>query len=164
MPSICDPGEELVKDAKSNGINIVCIPGPSAALTALVSSGFPSSKFTFEGFLPKKNSERAKILLEVGKNERTTIIFESPHRLMKLLIELEEHCGGEREIQVSRELTKKFEENISSNVKEVLDFFEGKKICGEITVVIRGKSKSSQNLEFDKFELKKELQELTMQA
>jgi len=160
MPSICDPGEDLIKDAKSNGIDIVCIPGPSAALTALVSSGFPSSKFTFEGFLPKKNSERAKILLEVSKNEKTTIIFESPHRLMKLLIELEEHCGGQREIQVSRELTKKFEENINSNVKEVLDFFEGKKIFGEITVVIKGKSKSSQNIEFDKFELKKELHDL----
>ena len=160
MPSICDPGEDLIKDAKLNGINIVCIPGPSAAITALVSSGFPSSKFIFEGFLPKKNSERTKILLEVSKNEKTTIIFESPHRLMRLLIELEEHCGGDREIQVSRELTKKFEENISCNIKEVRNFFDGKKICGEITVVIKGKPKPSHSKEFDKFEVKKELNDL----
>ena len=70
MPSICDPGEDLVKKARSNGVNIVCIPGPCAALTALVSSGMPSSKFIFEGFLPKKKSERDKILYEVHKNEK----------------------------------------------------------------------------------------------
>jgi len=143
MPSICDPGEKLIKDAKSKGINIVCIPGPSAALTALVSSGFPSSKFTFEGFLPKKNSERTKILLEVSKNEKTTIIFESPHRLMKLLTELEEHCGGEREIQVSRELTKKFEEHIGKDIDEVIDFFKEKEVLGEVTIVIKGKDKKN---------------------
>ena len=106
MPSICDPGENLVKHVKSKGIGIVCIPGPCAALTAIVSSGLPSSKFIFEGFLPKKKSEREKILLEVSKNDKTTIIYESPHRLMKLLIQLKEYCGGEREIQVFRELTK----------------------------------------------------------
>ena len=76
MPSICDPGEDLVKKARSNGVQIVCIPGPCAALTALVSSGLPSSKFTFEGFLPKKNSEREKILLEISRREITSIIFE----------------------------------------------------------------------------------------
>ena len=91
MPGICDPGEELVRDAKFNGINIICIPGPSAALTALVSSGFPSSKFTFEGFLPKKLSEREIILFEISKNEKTTILFESPHRLKKLLKELKQN-------------------------------------------------------------------------
>ena len=69
MPSICDPGEELIKDAKSNEIDVICIPGPCAAVTALVSSGFPSSKFTFEGFLPKKNSERKENLLEIRKNK-----------------------------------------------------------------------------------------------
>jgi len=76
MPSICDPGEDLVKQVKLRGIKLVCIPGPCAALTALVSSGMPSSKFIFEGFLPKKKSDRKKILLEVKKNEKTTIIFE----------------------------------------------------------------------------------------
>ena len=103
MPSICDPGEDLIKEARNNELNIVCIPGPCAAITALVSSGFPSSKFIFEGFLPKKKTEREKILLEISNNEKTTILFESPHRLKKLLNELKEICGDEREIQIFRE-------------------------------------------------------------
>ncbi len=161
MPSICDPGEDLVKKARSNGVQIVCIPGPCAALTALVSSGLPSSKFTFEGFLPKKNSDREKILLEISRREITSIIFESPHRLIKLLYELEEYCGGDREIRVSRELTKKFEENIGDTICEVIDFFKNKEIIGEITVVIDGKDKSNNNSEFDSLEIKKDLNDLT---
>ena len=160
MPSICDPGENLVKYAKSQGIGIVCIPGPCAALTAIVSSGLPSSKFIFEGFLPKKKSEREKILLDVSKNEKTTIIYESPHRLMKLLGQLKEYCGGEREIQVFRELTKKFEEHIGNNVDEVLDFFEGREVLGEITVVIKGMNKEIKNSEINKRSLKEELNDL----
>ena len=107
MPIICDPGEDLVKNVKSNGIDVICIPGPSAALTALVSSGMASSSFNFEGFLPKKKNEREKILLKICESEKTTVLFESPHRLNRLLEELKEFCGGEREIQISRELTKK---------------------------------------------------------
>ena len=160
MPSICDPGENLIKYAKSKGIGIVCIPGPCAALTAIVSSGLPSSKFIFEGFLPKKKSEREKILLDVSKNDKTTVIYESPHRLMKLLGQLKEYCGGEREIQVFRELTKKFEEHIGNNVDEVLDFFEGREILGEITVVIKGINKEIQNSELNKHSLKEELNDL----
>ena len=160
MPSICDPGEDLVKDARFHGINIVCIPGPCAALTALVSSGLPSSKFVFEGFLPKKKSEREKILFEISKNDKTTIIFESPHRLKKLLIELKHYCGGEREIRVSRELTKRFEEHIGDDINNVLNYFEGKEVKGEITIVIKGIKKLKRNIEFNKLELKKELNEL----
>ena len=160
MPSICDPGENLVKYAKSKGIGIVCIPGPCAALTAIVSSGMPSSKFIFEGFIPKKKSEREKILLQISKNEKTTVIYESPHRLMKLLIQLKEYCGGEREIQVFRELTKKFEEHIGNNINEVLDFFEGKEILGEITVVIKGINKEIKNSALNKQYLKDELNDL----
>ena len=161
MPSICDPGENLTKSAKSSGISIICIPGPCAALTALVSSGLPSSKFTFEGFLPKKNTEREKILLEISKNEKTTIIFESPHRLIKLLHELKTYCGGEREIQVSRELTKQFEEHIGNNINEVIDFFNSTEVKGEITIVMKGINNSNQNPKFDSFELKRELHALT---
>ena len=87
MPSICDPGENLIKNVKANGINVICIPGPCAAITAIITSGMPSSKFTFEGFLPKKKSQREQILIDISKNEKTTILFESPHRLKKLLIE-----------------------------------------------------------------------------
>ena len=86
-----------------------------------------------------------KILLEISKNEKTTIIFESPHRLKKLLNELKEYCGGEREIQVSRELTKKFEEHIGNNINRLLEFFEDKEIIGEITIVIKGKKKKAKN-------------------
>ena len=160
MPSICDPGEDLIKEARNNKLNIICIPGPCAAITALVSSGFPSSKFIFEGFLPKKKTEREKILLEISNNEKTTILFESPHRLKKLLNELREHLGGEREIKVSRELTKIFEEHIGSNINEVIDYFERKEVLGEITIVIKGINKKIKNLEFDESELKKELKDL----
>ena len=159
MPSICDPGEDLVCKARSLGIDIICIPGPCAAIAALVSSGMPSSKFIFEGFLPKKQSDRKKILLEISNNEKTTILFESPQRLNKLLRELKEFCGGEREIQISREITKKFEEHIGENINMVLEFFEGKKIIGEITIVIKGINKTKK-LDFDEAIIKKELHAL----
>ena len=159
MPSICDPGEDLVKDARSNGLNIICIPGPCAALTALVSSGLPSSKFIFEGFLPKKKSQREKILFEISKNEKTTIIYESPHRLKKLLNELKVFCGGEREMQVFRELTKKFEEHIGNNINNVIETFHEKEVIGEITIVIKGVNKESNSV-INKSDLKKELNEL----
>ncbi len=160
MPGICDPGEDLIKEVRSIGLNIICIPGPCAALTALVSSGLPSSKFIFEGFLPKKKIEREKLLLEISKNDKTTILFESPYRLKKLLNELKEHCGGEREIEVSRELTKKFEEHIGNNIQEVIAYFEGKEVLGEITVVINGINRIKQKSKLDEFELKKELHDL----
>ena len=160
MPSICDPGENLVKEVKSHNLNIICIPGPCAALTALVSNGLPSSKFIFEGFLPKKLSERNKTLSNISKSEKTTIIYESPHRINKLLIELKNFCGGEREIQLSRELTKKFEEHIGNTIDEVIEKIKYKKTLGEITLVIKGK-KLSNNSEFNHLLLKKELDELT---
>ena len=160
MPSICDPGEELIKEARTNGVKIFCIPGPCAALTALVKSGFPSSKFIFEGFLPKKKSDREKLLFQISKNEKTTILYESPNRLKKLLFELKEYLGGEKEIQISRELTKKFEEQIGNNINEVINFFEGKEILGEITIVIKGIDKTKVKSEFNKINLKKELTDL----
>ncbi len=160
MPSICDPGENLVSNAKQNRINVICIPGPCAAITAVVSSGLPSSKFIFEGFIPKKKSERDKVLFEISKNEKTTVIYESPHRLIKLLKLLKVHCGGKREIQVFRELTKRYEENIGNTIDEVLLNLEGKEILGEITLVIKGLQKMMPNSEFDKDFLKNELKEL----
>ena len=117
---------------------MICVPGACAAITALVSSGLPSSSFVFEGFLPKKKLDREQILLEISKNEKTTIIYESPKRLKKLLKELLEFCGGDREIMIARELTKKFEEHVSNNIYNVIEFFKDKEIIGEITIVIRG--------------------------
>ena len=159
LPSICDPGEDLVKEAKSKELNVICIPGPCAALTALVSSGINSSRFIFEGFLPRKKKERDKILLEISKSERTIVLYESPHRLIKLLKELKEVCGEEREIQIFRELTKKHEEHINTNINMALEIFSNKEIIGEISLVIRGINKKS-NEEFNKVDLKNELDEL----
>ena len=143
MPGICDPGENLVYEVKIEGIKVICIPGACAAITALVSSGMPSSKFIFEGFLPKKNIDREKILFEISKNEKTTIVYESPHRLKRLLNELVEFCGGEREIIVARELTKKFEEQVGNNINDVIMFFKDKEVKGEITLIIKGIKKES---------------------
>ena len=160
MPSICDPGEKLVNIARTNGINIICVPGPCAALTALVSSGLPSSRFTFEGFLPRKKSERENILMEISKNNKTTILFESPNRLKKLLFELKEYLGGERKIHISRELTKKFEENIGNNINEIITYFKDKDVLGEITIVIKGRESYRDDLVINESELKKELNDL----
>ena len=157
IPGICDPGEEIARSVKKEGIDIICVPGACAAITALVSSGLPSSSFVFEGFLPKKQIEREKILLEISKNQKTTIIYESPHRLKKLLKELNDFCGGDREIMVARELTKKFEEHIGNNINEVINFFNEKDILGEITIVVKG---IKRDLVPDKFIIKKDLNDL----
>lgn len=159
MPGICDPGEELVKSAKIAGYDVICIPGACAAITALVSSGLPSSKFIFEGFLPKKKIDREKTLLEISKNVKTTIIFESPHRLNKLLKELKKFCGGSRKIQISKELTKKFEEHIGKNINEVIEFFENKDPIGEFTLILNGINDTKEK-DFDHITLKSELHEL----
>jgi 16S rRNA (cytidine1402-2'-O)-methyltransferase len=159
MPGICDPGEDIAKSARSQGIDLICIPGACAAITALISSGLPSSSFVFEGFLPRKQSEREKILLEISKNTKTTIIYESPKRLKKLLKELFDFCGGDREILVARELTKKFEEHIGSNINEVLELFKDKEVVGEITLIIKGNNKKK-DFNLDKLIIKKDLNEL----
>ncbi len=158
MPGICDPGEDIARSLKSEGIDIICVPGACAATTALVSSGLPTSRFVFEGFLPKKQIERDKILLEISKNEKTTIIYESPKRLKKLLEQLYEFCGGDREIMVARELTKKFEEHVGNNINDVIEFFRDKEIIGEITIVLKGIKKGDLNI--DKLTIKKDLHDL----
>ncbi len=159
MPGICDPGENLVNQLKKEGIGVICIPGACAAITALVSSGLPSSKFIFEGFLPKKNIDREKILFEISKNEKTTIVYESPNRLKKLLNELFVFCGGEREIIVTRELTKKFEEHVGNNINNVIMYFKDKEVKGEITLIIKGIKKENYQ-EINKADLKRDLHEL----
>ena len=159
MPGICDPGENIVNKVKFNGIDVICIPGACAAITALVSSGMTSSRFVFEGFLPRKKIDREKVLFEISKSEKTTIVYESPHRLKKLLKELFVFCGGEREIIVARELTKKFEEHIGKNIYDAITFFKDKEVIGEITLVLKGKLKEK-NQEINKEDLKRELKEL----
>nr|WP_081934347.1 MULTISPECIES: 16S rRNA (cytidine(1402)-2'-O)-methyltransferase [Prochlorococcus] len=138
LPGISDPGEELVNAAKIEGYKVFCIPGPCAATTALASSGLPSNRFCFEGFLPLKRKDREKALLSITSEERTTVIYESPHRLLRLLQELLELCGSERPLQVARELTKKHEEQIGSNIGDVLKHFQQIKPKGEFTIILGG--------------------------
>ena len=159
MPGICDPGEELVRRTILTGHEVICIPGPCAAITALVSSGLPSSKFIFEGFLPKKKIEREKILLEISKSDKTTIIYESPHKLKGLIRELKEYCGGSRGIRVARELTKKFEEHIGQNIDELIEFFNKNEPKGEFTILVKG-NLNKKNSTIDNLLLKEELHEL----
>ena len=138
LPGINDPGEELVHSAKSNNFQVICIPGPCAAITALVISGLPSEKFCFEGFLPKKQNIRKEYLKKISQENRTTIIYESPHQLIKLLDELSIVCGGKRPIHISRELTKRYEESIGKTIDEVIEYFNKNKPRGEFTIVLGG--------------------------
>ncbi len=158
MPGICDPGEDLIREAKSQKLDVICIPGPCAGITALISSGMSSSKFVFEGFLPKKKTDREKILLEISKNERTTILYESPHRLSKLLQELQDFCGGSREIHISRELTKKFEEHINTDISNAINFFSENPIIGEFTIIVKGVNIKDKQI--DEENIKKDLHDL----
>ena len=147
LPGISDPGEILVAEAIKEEINVICIPGPSACLTALVSSGLPCDRFSFEGFLPIKTKERKKRLLEIAKEKKTTIIYEAPHRLIRLLEELKEVCGENRLLQVARELTKIHEQQIGKTIGEVLIYFLKNKPLGEFTLVMGGaKEEISSNI------------------
>ena len=159
MPGICDPGEIMIKSVKLKGLDVICVPGACAAITALVSSGMPSSSFVFVGFLPKRKGEREKVLSEISENDKTTIIYESPNRLKKLLKELHELCGGEREIEISRELTKRFEEHIGYNINQAISFFEDKEVMGEITVILKGIERR-ERIDFNESLLKNELNDL----
>lgn len=137
-PGISDPGFLLVREALKAGIKIDCLPGATALIPALVKSGFPSDRFTFEGFLPHKKG-RQTLLKKLAEEERTIIFYESPHRLLKTLEQLKEFFGADRQVSVSRELTKKFEETKSGTVQELLDYFGAKEVKGEIVIVVEGK-------------------------
>ncbi len=143
LPGINDPGEELVHAAKSNSYEVICIPGPCAATTALVISGLPSQRFCFEGFLPTKQSARNKRIKDISEENRTTVIYESPHQLIKLLKELSLACGKERPIQIARELTKRYEESVGGSIEEAIKHFSKNKPKGEFTIVLDGNHKNN---------------------
>lgn len=138
-PAISDPGFLLVRACLKEGIEVECLPGATAFVPALVNSGFPTDRFIFEGFLPhqKGRQKRLQALLE---ETRTIIFYESPYRVIKLLNELKEYFGEERKVSISRELTKKFEENFHGNVSEAIIHFTKKEPKGEFVVVVEGKS------------------------
>ncbi len=143
LPGISDPGYELISRAKDKGFKVICIPGPCAAISALVTSGLPSQRFCFEGFLPSKQKDRNSILKIIAQEVRTTIIYESPHRLLKLLEELSNACGRDRPLEVLRELTKIHEEQIGSTIGDVLNHFLKIKPKGEFTLVLGGIEKKN---------------------
>ena len=164
LPGINDPGEELVNAAKSKSFEVICIPGPCAAITALVISGLPCQRFCFEGFLPKKQSIRKKRLEDISHETRTTIIYESPHQLIKLLEDLSNLCGKERPIHISRELTKRYEESIGNNIEEVLEYFINKQPKGEFTIILGGNNSNKKNNKESEAEALKKLNTLIKQG
>lgn len=136
-PGISDPGFLLVRAAKEAGIGVNCLPGATAFVPALVNSGLPTDRFTFEGFLPHKKGRQTRIQSLIGET-RTMVFYESPHRLMKTLEQLSEAFGPERMGSVSRELTKIFEENIRGTLSDLILYYQNNPIKGEIVLVIEG--------------------------
>lgn len=139
MPCVSDPGEDLVRLCVEKGIEVIAVPGPSASLTALSISALPTSRFVFEGFLPAKGKERKKRLERLSREDRTIILYEAPHRLMATLKDLKEYMGNVN-ISISRELTKKFEETIRTDLDGAIEEFSSRNIKGEFVLILEGKS------------------------
>jgi 16S rRNA (cytidine1402-2'-O)-methyltransferase len=137
LPGISDPGEALVAAARERQLSVVCVPGPCALTTALVSSGLPSGRFCFEGFLPPKPRQRQLRLQQLATEERTLVLFEAPHRLAALLEDLLA-AWGDRPLQVARELTKRHEEQVGPCVSAALAHFQAHHPQGECTLVVGG--------------------------
>ena len=137
-PAISDPGFLLTRACVENKIEVECLPGATAFVPALVNSGLPNDRFTFEGFLPEKKGRQTRYLI-LAEEVRTMILYVSPHKLLKTLAEFITYFGEDRQICVSRELSKLHEENVRGTVREVLTHFEAKAPKGEIVVVVSGK-------------------------
>ncbi len=137
-PAISDPGFLLTRACIQNHIEIECLPGATAFVPALVNSGLPNDRFVFEGFLPLKKGRHKRLLLLAEEN-RTLIFYESPHKLIKTLGHFIDYFGADRQISVSRELTKLFEETIRGTATEVLSHFTAKPPKGEIVIIVEGR-------------------------
>lgn len=137
-PGISDPAFLLVRECIKNNVNVECLPGATAFVPALVNSGLPINRFCFEGFLPLKKG-RQTMMKKLADEERTMVFYESPMRLVKTLNDFIQYFGADRQCSVSRELTKKFEENVRGSLQEVHDHFNAKAVKGEIVIVVAGK-------------------------
>jgi len=137
-PAISDPGFLLTRACVAADIPVECLPGATAFVPALVNSGLPNDKFVFEGFLPVKKGRQTRLLL-LAEETRTIIFYESPHKLIKTLSHFCEYFGEDRQLSVSRELTKLHEETVRGTAKEVLTYYENKPPKGEIVIVVDGK-------------------------
>ena len=138
-PGISDPGFLLVREVVKHDIEVECLPGATAFVPALIDSGLPCDRFVFEGFLPHKKGRQTKIQ-SLAEETRTMIIYESPFRLVKLLEQLIEVLGPERQVSVSREISKLHAETARGTLQEVFDHFNSKEVKGEIVVILAGKS------------------------
>jgi len=137
-PAISDPGFLLTRACVEAGIEVDCLPGATAFVPALVNSGFPNDKFVFEGFLPVKKGRQTRLKF-LAEEQRTIIFYESPHKLLKTLTQFVEYFGAERQVSVSREISKLHEETIRGTVTEVLNYYTENPPKGEIVLVVSGK-------------------------
>lgn len=135
-PGISDPGFLLVRACVDAGITVTCLPGPTAFVPALVASGFPCDKFVFEGFLPHKKGRQTRWKM-IAEETRTVVLYESPHRLIKALEEINEFIGAETSVCVGREISKLYEELVRGSAAEVLQHFKNKPPKGEIVLIVR---------------------------
>jgi len=140
-PTVSDPGAVLVAAARQRDVPVVTIPGPTAVAAALAVSGLPADRYLFLGFLPRKGSERRRLLEMVAKSEWTVVLFEAPQRTAELLADLAAACGGERRAAVARELTKVFEETRAGTLTELAGYYAQAPARGEVTVVVAGAGK-----------------------
>jgi 16S rRNA (cytidine1402-2'-O)-methyltransferase len=145
-PAISDPGFLVVRECVRNNIEVECLPGATALIPAIVNSGLPNDRFCFEGFLPPKKGRQTRFK-ELADEPRTIIFYESPHRLVKTLTQFIEYVGEERQVSVSREISKMFNETIRGTLTEVVAHFTSSEPRGEIVVVLAG----NQNKIKDKF-------------
>ena len=137
-PAISDPGFLLARACVENNIEVECLPGATAFVPALVNSGLPIDKFVFEGFLPIKKGRQSRLKL-LAEEKRTMVFYESPHRILKTLHQFEAYFGAERQVALSREISKMYEETIRGNIAELISHFEVNKPKGEFVIVIAGK-------------------------
>jgi 16S rRNA (cytidine1402-2'-O)-methyltransferase len=158
MPGISDPGADLVVLAREVGVPMTIIPGPSAALSALVLSGLSTERFVFEGFLPREKKERAERIRSLGQEERTIIIYEAPHRLVSLLNDLQKTLG-DRNISIVRELTKVYEEILPMTLSQAVDYYKERTPRGEFVIVLEGAQKDSKTRDFSHISIEEHLKE-----
>lgn len=139
-PSVSDPGERLVAAAVAAGVEVTVVPGPSAALAALVVSGLPTGRFCFEGFLARRGAERRRRMEAIAAEQRTVVLYEAPGRLATTLADLVTTCGGGRDVVVARELTKVHEEVWRGTLGEAAEVFADREVRGEVVLVVGGAS------------------------
>ncbi|MCC8095212.1 MAG: 16S rRNA (cytidine(1402)-2'-O)-methyltransferase [Tannerellaceae bacterium] len=148
-PGISDPGFMLVRECVRQGVKVECLPGATAFVPALLVSGLPTDKFCFEGFIPQKKGRQSRIK-ELATEERTMILYESPYRVVKTLTQLAEYCGHDRQVSVSREISKFYEETVRGSLKEVITHFSAREPKGEFVIILAGMKSGRENKETEK--------------